>query len=102
MNKLQKQFNSLCNKYAEMFAAKHELPFEGWVGFRVGEIAYIGDYYVGMSEIRYDIDTAQPPDIFFRYQAFFDKEVGNEKLRYCETCGNLDIASINYETFCKI
>lgn len=56
---LRDDFIDICNRYIERFCEKHDLCFEGWVAYRVGETAEIGDMFLSFDDIRYDIDSEQ-------------------------------------------
>lgn len=53
------RFNSICTEYVAKFCEKHDLCFEGWVGGRIGEVAEIGDMFLDLCDIRFDMDTEQ-------------------------------------------
>lgn len=56
---LKDDFTDICNRYIKRFCEKHDLCFEGWVADRVGETAEIGDMFLSLDDIRFDIDTEQ-------------------------------------------
>lgn len=82
----------VCNWYLYEFCQKHEYQYEPdmWTGDDPGTIVLIGDMYVSMENIRYDIDNNIPEDYFEKW--------------YWK---NLDVNTItgqtwmNYESFCK-
>ena len=60
-NKLQKQYQSICNQYIEEFCEKQEVSFEGWVADQVGGIAVCSfDFYFSFQDIVLDINSDQP------------------------------------------
>lgn len=59
MKNLQKEYNSICEKYMSQFCKKQEIDFEGWVGDIVGSIAYCGDFYFSFQDIVWDINSEQ-------------------------------------------
>lgn len=65
------RFEQACNDYLRLFCEKHEYDFddakESWVADDVGTITCMGDLYVGMREIRTDIDQDSPKEEFGRW-----------------------------------
>ena len=61
--KLQRDYDSVCNKYISKFCKKQELEFEGWVGDLVGQIAYCGDFYYNFHDIVLDVNSEQPKGV---------------------------------------
>lgn len=61
-------FESACNEYAELFAKKHGMPFDGWVSDEIGGYAWFADYYnVSMEVIRQNIDENHGVDTFLNW-----------------------------------
>ena len=81
-----------CNEYLEVFCTKHEYNYEPdmWIANDPGTIAMIGDMFVSMDNIRYDVDNDVPEE-------YFDKWYWK----------NLDLHELgvehwmNYESYCK-
>lgn len=87
---IKENFETACEAYVRAFCQRHEIGFEGWVRGRVGEVAGIGDYFFGMDEIRYDVDTEQPEEKIFEW------------VDYMNQLSSLGCTKrINYEHFCK-
>lgn len=42
-------------QFAKMFELKHNLIFEGWVGFVAGEVGVFGDYFFNYRDIMIDV-----------------------------------------------
>lgn len=57
MKNLNKKYIKIINSYCNKFAKKYEIDFDGWVGNRVGEIAYFADYFFDFLEIKFCIDN---------------------------------------------
>ena len=55
-------WKDVCNEYLEAFCWKHGYTYDKyvWVGDDPGTVANIGDLFVGMDDIRYDIDNNIP------------------------------------------
>ena len=89
---LKHKWKEVCNEYLLRFCKKHEYHFESdaWVGGDPGTIANVADYFVGMDNIRYDIDHDIPKEVFV---SWYDYD-----LRLAE----LDCPRrINYPSWCK-
>lgn len=84
---LKETYKTICNKYAQKFAEKHEYSFDDWVD--VGEVAMMGDFYVDFRDIKYDIDNNVDVDEYVKY---YD---------YCLEVGMLNLSIPNYESWCK-
>lgn len=87
--KLKENFEAACNAYLSAFCLRHEMDFEGWVGGRVGEIAEIGDHFIGMDEMRYDVDNEPPRIRIFEWLDYMQ-----------ELCSLGCTKKINFEAFC--
>lgn len=89
---LRSEWQELCNKYLKKFCEKHEYPYEEdcWVASDPGTIANIGDMFVSMENIRYDIDNNIPEEHFEKWywKSLDVYELVGEKF-------------MNYENFCK-
>ena len=81
-----------CNEYLQVFCEKHEYQYEPdmWVGSNPGTIAMIGDMFVSMENIRYDIDNDIPEEYFEKWywKSLELDEIGVEHW-------------MNYESYCK-
>ena len=52
-------YEKCCNDFVNMFAKKHGLEFEGWIGDNVGGIAdFINQYYFNMDDIILDLRSS--------------------------------------------
>lgn len=71
--KLYNDFNSACTNYVKAFCEKHGYPLGEWIRDRVGEIIELGDYYVSLTDIRYDIDNNVPVGEF---ESWYDYTFG--------------------------
>lgn len=89
---LKSEWQELCNKYLKKFCDKHEYTYEAdcWVASDPGTIANIGDMFVSMENIRYDLDNDIPEEYFEKWywKALEVYELVGEKF-------------MNYENFCK-
>ena len=62
-------WKDVCNEYLEAFCWKHGYTYDKyvWVGDDPGTVANIGDLFVGMDDIRYDIDNNIPESCFEKW-----------------------------------
>lgn len=85
-------WNEICFHYVEAFCQRHGYTAErdAWVGGDVGTTICINDMYVGMNEIRYDVDNNIPTEQFEKWywKALEVYELTGEKW-------------LNYQSFCK-
>ena len=89
---LKSEWQELCNKYLKKFCEKHEYTYEEdcWVANDPGTIANIGDMFVSMENIRYDLDNDIPEEYFEKWYW--------KSLEVYELVGE---KFMNYENFCK-
>lgn len=89
---LKSGWQEICDKYLKEFCEKHEYAYEPdcWVANNPGTIANIGDMFVSMDDIRYDIDNDIPEEYFEKWfwKSLDIYELAGEKF-------------MNYENFCK-
>lgn len=89
---LKLEWRILCNKYMKNFCEKHNYEYSPacWVADDPGTIANIGDMFVSMENIRYDIDNNIPEEYFEKWywKSVEVYELVGEKF-------------MNYESFCK-
>lgn len=80
-----------CTQYLALFCKKHGYSTYDteWVGGEPGDIAIIGDYYVGMRTIIDDLEMDAPEEEFIKW---YD---------YCLEAHELDIASPNFRSWVK-
>jgi len=52
---LKKIHSDTAYQFAKMFELKHNLVFEGWVGFEVGGVGLFGDYFFNYGDIMIDV-----------------------------------------------
>ena len=85
-------WNEICFQYVEAFCQRHGYIAErdAWVGGDVGTTICINDMYIGMDEIRYDVDNDIPIEQFEKWywKSLEVYELTNEKW-------------LNYPSFCK-
>jgi len=89
---LRDKWKKVCNEYLEKFMRKHEYCEDInniWVADDIGEIANIGDMFIAMNDIRYDLDNDVPED-------YFEKWYWKRLDRY-----EMGIPYMNYASFCK-
>lgn len=84
-------YRQACNQYLALFCDKHgyDLSDAEWVGGEPGDIATIGDYYVGMRTIIDDLEMDAPEEEFIRW---YD---------YCLEADSLGLDSPNYRSWLK-
>ena len=89
---LKLNWKEICNNYLSEFCEKHEYTYEPdcWVTSDPGTIANIGDMFVSMENIRYDLDNDIPEEYFEKWywKALEVYELVGEKF-------------MNYESFCQ-
>lgn len=85
-------WNEICFQYVEAFCQRHGYTPEcdAWVGGEVGTTICINDMYIGMDEIRYDVDNKVPVEKFeeWYWKSLDVYELTGEKW-------------LNYPSFCK-
>lgn len=84
-------YRQACNQYLALFCDKHgyDLRDAEWVDGEPGDIATIGDYYVGMRTIIDDLEMDAPEEEFIRW---YD---------YCLEAETLGIVSPNFRSWVK-
>ena len=88
---LQRRWKNVCEEYLVSFCDKHEInpKTARWVGDEVGGVADLGDYFVDLLTIIYDVDNHIEKDKFFNWY--------NKQLEYAD----LNMKYLNYQSFCK-
>ena len=102
-NELQSQWNAVSNTYLAEFCKKHGYDIENayWVGDEPGTLACINDdIFVGIHEIRYDIDNNVPEETFLKWYDY-DLDIGSLQSDYDMQTNRAELIRINYESFCK-
>lgn len=94
--KLNKDWKQICDEYVRQFCKKHGYDIEWdlkndlvWVRNDPGTIACVGDMFVDMEDIRYDIDNDIPED---KYEEWYWTSMSR-----CD----YDIPYMNYKSFCQ-
>jgi len=66
---LKQTYESSCNNYLRLFLEKHGYEYDPnlWVGGSVGTITEVSDLFVGMEDIRIDIDQNVPEEEFIKW-----------------------------------
>ena len=84
-------YRQACTQYLALFCKKHgyDLSDAEWVGGEPGDIATIGDYYVGMRTIIDDLEMDAPEEEFIKW---YD---------YCLEARDLGITSPNFRSWVK-
>lgn len=91
---LKVQWRDICNIYAEEFVRRHTDDGEPlgewyWIADEPGGIMDFCDMFIGMPEIRYDVDHQVDPEKFNKWYW--------KQLELAE----LGLTWMNYESFCK-
>ena len=89
---LKLNWKEICNNYLFEFCEKHEYVYEPdcWITSDPGTFANIGDMFVSMENIRYDLDNDIPEEYFEKWYW--------KSLEVYELVGE---KYINYESFCR-
>ena len=88
---MKQSFEDICNEYLRIFCERHGLDSpHGWIGGSVGGIVEVGDMFVGLEEMRYDVDFNVPEE---KFEDWYWKSI---ELAEMECPRNL-----TYEAFCK-
>lgn len=85
-------WKDVCNEYLEIFCWKHGYTYDKyvWVGDNPGTVANIGDLFVGMDDIRYDVDNNIPESYF---EKWYWKNLEVYELTGCNY--------MNYPSYCE-
>lgn len=75
MIKLKIKYEAICELYVEFFMRKHGFFDEkngeyydySWVGYEIGGILCLADYFINFDDMRRDIDEEVPKDKYFEY-----------------------------------
>lgn len=90
LQKLNKQYDDSCNAFCELFAKKHGIIFDGWVGGIIGEIASFSDqYFFNISDVILELNTSQPKGHILEW---------HDKSSHSAFCGE---RHINYRSYVK-
>jgi len=90
------QWRDICNEYAKQFAEKHDIDIQYeldhgllWIGNDPGTICEMADMFIGMTEIRYDIDNNIPEE---KFSEWYWKHLDHHEM---------GLTYPNYESYCK-
>ena len=76
MTNRKELYESGCLGYVHQFETKHSIEFDGWVGNEVGELASFNEMFVNFRDLKFDIDSNLPEQIFAEwYYDCLDKGV---------------------------
>ena len=102
MVNLKDSWRELCDAYLRAFCEKHEYDYDDayWVGDDPGTIACVADIFVGMDEMRYDIDADVPEELFLKWYDY-SLEVHEAEMNWRERHKVREFVHINYPSFCK-
>lgn len=87
-----KNYHEACNHMLLEFANRHDMILDAdpWVGGEPGGIASVGDYFVSMQTIYYDLLAEPDQEEFFRWTD------------YCDRLSAIPIDETpNFESWCK-
>lgn len=89
---IKDRWRTICNEYLLLFCNKHGIQYktDTWVVDNPGTIVEVGDMYVHMDDIRYDVDNNIQEDYFEKWYY--------KGLEVYELTGR---NYMNYESFCK-
>jgi hypothetical protein len=68
LDKLKRRLEKAVMDYTEAFCKKHEVELDFWLLDQIGSLGCFGDYYFTFSDIKYDMDTDQPPRFIIQWQ----------------------------------
>lgn len=102
MKTMKDSWREVCDAYLRAFCEKHEYDYDDayWVGDDPGTIACVADIFVGMEEIRYDIDNDVPEEMFLKWYDY-SLEVHEAEMNWRERHKVREFIHINYPSFCK-
>jgi hypothetical protein len=86
MENIKKIYEAACNEYAAIFCKKQGLYFDGWVADDVGGVACCSDFYLGLHDIVWDINSKQRKGLILRW---YDESLKNHP------------KSVNYYSYTK-
>ena len=72
MRTIQERWKEICNEYLKLFCERHdyEVEYDGWIGLDpsgCGTVVYVGDMYIDMEDLRYDVDNDIQTDQFEKW-----------------------------------
>jgi DNA gyrase/topoisomerase IV subunit B len=76
------QYNLISHGIITMFCEKHGIKFSGWVDGVIGGVAMMGRDIINFCDIKYDVETNQPINHFFKW---YD----TSELDYVSWCENV-------------
>ena len=102
MVNLKDSWREVCDAYLLAFCEKHEYDYDDayWIGDDPGTIACVADIFVGMDEMRYDIDADVPEELFLKWYDY-SLEVHEAEMNWRERHKVCEFIHINYPSFCK-
>lgn len=95
-------WDKLCNKYLAAFCEKHGLDLDDayWVRSEPGTVAAIGDYFVGIDEMRYDIDNNIEESRFFEWY-YYTLDIREIEGEYHMMQNYKEFTNVSFESYCE-
>lgn len=102
MSKIKERWLGVSNEYLKAFCERIGISIEDawWIGDDPGTIAQIGDYFVGIHEMRYLVDNNISPDVFFKWYDY-SLDIHTLQEEYHEIERFTSLKDINFESFAK-
>ena len=99
---IKKLWREVADEYLKKFCEKMEFSIADayWIGDDPGTIAQIGDYFVGIHEMRYLVDNNIAPDVFLKWYDY-SLDIHSLQAEYNELEGFTSLVNINFESFAK-
>ena len=102
MRTIKEQWREVSDEYLKAFCERVGISIgdAGWIGDAPGTIAQIGDYFVGIHEMRYLVDNNISPDVFFKWYGY-SLDIHTLQEEYHEIERFTSLRDINFESFAK-
>lgn len=104
MTNIKESWREACNAYLRAFCEKHGFDYEDayWVGDDPGTTAVVcgGDYFVGINEMRSDIDLDAPESAFLSWYDY-SLAVMSVEMQWHDLENFKEFVHINFESWIK-
>lgn len=100
---IKNKWREVSDEYLKLFCEALGFDYDSdayWIGDDPGTIAQIGDFFVGINEMRFFVDNAVDPELFFKWYDY-SLDIHELQADYNQFEGYTQLTDISFESFVK-